>query len=72
MFRHLRIATDGSPLSEHAARKAIDLAKSLGARVTAVTASLPYAAFTADYVMVSDTEDTYSRECRSRLSNISP
>jgi nucleotide-binding universal stress UspA family protein len=67
MFRHLLIATDGSPLSEDAARKAIDLAKSLGARVTAMTASLPYGVFTAaDYMLVSDTEDTYNRECGSR------
>jgi nucleotide-binding universal stress UspA family protein len=66
MFQHLLIATDGSTLSEEAARKAIDLAKSLGARVTAMTASLPYGVFTADYVLVSDTEDTDNRECRGR------
>jgi nucleotide-binding universal stress UspA family protein len=66
MFKHLLIATDGSDLSENAARSAIALAKSLGARVTAMTASLPYSAFTTAYVMVSDTEDTYNRECRNR------
>lgn len=66
MFRHLLIATDGSALSEDAARNAIGLAKSLGARVTVVTASLPYHVFTTDYVMVSDTENSYERECRNR------
>jgi len=66
MFRHLLIATDGSTLSEDAARNAIGLAKSLGARVTVVTASLPYHVFTTDYVMVSDTENSYERECRNR------
>ena len=66
MFNHVLIATDGSTLSEEAARKAIALAKSLGARVTAMTASLPYGVYTTDYVLVSDTEDTYNRECRSR------
>ncbi|HEX8011088.1 MAG TPA: universal stress protein [Casimicrobiaceae bacterium] len=66
MFKHLLIATDGSRLSEDAARSAIALAKSLGARVTAMTASLPYRIFTAEYVMVSDTEDAYNQECRNR------
>jgi len=66
MIRHLLIATDGSPLSEDAARKAIDLAKSLGARITAMTVSLPYGTFTANYVLVGDTEYTYNQECRSR------
>ena len=66
MFKHLLIATDGSELSQDAARKAIALAKSLGARISAVTASLPYHVFTRDYVMVSDTEDSYNRECRNR------
>jgi nucleotide-binding universal stress UspA family protein len=66
MFKHLLIATDGSPLSDDAARNAVGLAKSLGARVTAMTSSLPYRAFTAQYVMVSDTEDTYNWECRNR------
>ena len=68
MFKHLLIATDGSPLSEDAARNAIELAKSLAARVTAMTVSLPYHVFTTHYVMVSDTEDVYNHECRNRAA----
>lgn len=64
MFQHLLIATDGSGLAEDAGRKAIGLAKALGARVTAMTVSLPYRVFTAAYVMVSDTEGVYNEECR--------
>ena len=66
MFGHLLIATDGSALSESAGRRSITLAKTLGAKATAMTASIPYGKFTAEYVMVSDTEDAYNRECRSR------
>jgi nucleotide-binding universal stress UspA family protein len=66
MFKHLLIATDGSERSEHAGRSAIALAKSLGARVTGLSVSLPYRVFTTEYVMISDTEDTYKRECGNR------
>ena len=68
MFQHLLIATDGSHLADDAGRKAVGLAKALGARVTAMTVSLPYRVFTAAYVMVSDTEDVYNEECRNGAS----
>lgn len=64
LFQHLLITTDGSRLAEDAARKALGLAKALGARATALTVSLPYRVFTAAYVMVSDTEEVYNEECR--------
>ena len=37
MFRHIMIATDGSELADGAVYHALELAKSLGAKVTAVT-----------------------------------
>jgi nucleotide-binding universal stress UspA family protein len=66
MFKHLLIATDGSPLSDDAARNAVGLAKSLGARVTAMASSPPYRGFTAPYAMISDTEDTHELKCKNR------
>jgi nucleotide-binding universal stress UspA family protein len=36
MFRHILLPTDGSTLSEKAARAGIDFAKSIGAKVTSV------------------------------------
>jgi len=39
MFRHILIPTDGSETAERAARQAIELAKALGASITAVTVS---------------------------------
>lgn len=42
MFKHILLATDGSPASTHAARLALGLARALGARLTAVYVVDPY------------------------------
>jgi len=42
MYKHILIPTDGSPLSEAAARNGIALAKQLGAKVTAFYATPVY------------------------------
>lgn len=68
MFKHVLIATDGSQLSESAAGQAIQLAKALGAHVTVITVSLPYRVFTADYVMLADTEDVYNEDRKNRAA----
>jgi nucleotide-binding universal stress UspA family protein len=65
MFKHFLIATDGSPLSENAARSAVQLAQSLSARVTAVIVSEPFHVFTTDYG-ITNTIDAYNGECESR------
>ena len=44
MFAHLLIATDGSELAAKAESTGLALAKQLGARFTAVTASEPWSA----------------------------
>ena len=41
MFKHILIATDGSERSERAIRLGVDLAKSVGAKVTALMATWP-------------------------------
>jgi nucleotide-binding universal stress UspA family protein len=66
MFKHVLIATDGSPLSDSASRSAVKLAKSLSAQVTAITVSTPFHAFTSNYVMLTDTEDGYNDDCERR------
>lgn len=65
MFKHFLIATDGSPLSESAALSAVQLAKSLSARVTAITVSTPFHVFTTDYG-ISDTMAAYNDDCTRR------
>ena len=42
MFKHLLVPTDGSPLSAKAARAAIEFAKAVGARITALSVAEPY------------------------------
>lgn len=42
MFKHIVIATDGSPASEHAAQLAVALARTHGAKLTAVYVVDPY------------------------------
>ena len=42
MFKHIVIATDGSPASEHAAQLAVGLARLHGAKLTAVYVVDPY------------------------------
>ena len=42
MFKHILVATDGSAASEHAAQLAVDLARTHGAKLTAVFVVDPY------------------------------
>lgn len=42
MFKHVLLATDGSPASENAAQLAVDLARAHGARLTALYVVDPY------------------------------
>ena len=44
MYKHILIATDGSDLAAKAVTSGIELAKRLGAKVTALTASEPWTA----------------------------
>lgn len=44
MYKHILIATDGSELAAKAVTSGIELAKRLGAKLTAVTASEPWSA----------------------------
>src|SRR5438046_8551520 len=47
MYRHLLIATDGSELAGKAVAQGLALAKELGAKVTAVTVTEPFASMVA-------------------------
>jgi nucleotide-binding universal stress UspA family protein len=42
MFKHILLATDGSTLSRRAVSKAVDMAKALGTKITAVHVVRPY------------------------------
>jgi len=63
MYKHILIPTDGSALSLMAVREGMTLAKSLNARVTALTVSPTFRTVTVDPVMVVDTEEQYREDC---------
>ena len=68
VFKHILIPTDGSPLSDRAALGAVQLAKSLSARVTAINVSVPFRVFAMNPRKVSVTEGSYRAECEKRAS----
>jgi nucleotide-binding universal stress UspA family protein len=74
MYKHLLIATDGSDLARCAMREGIGLAHALGARVTAMTVTLPFHVFSTNPTMVTDTEASYrvdmSRQAEGFLAPI--
>ena len=68
MFKHLLVPTDGSPLAEAAAAKAVRLAKETGARVTGLSVKPRFHPFTLRPEQVEDTKgdrwdvDLHARE----------
>jgi nucleotide-binding universal stress UspA family protein len=65
MYKHILFPTDGSPLSEEAMRQGVALARSLGAKLTAVTVTPFFHTFAFDPGMITDTPDEYQRECEA-------
>jgi nucleotide-binding universal stress UspA family protein len=63
MYKHILIPTDGSPLSELAIRQGIKFAKSIGAKVTAITVFAPFHVIAVEPMMITDTPEQYQREC---------
>jgi nucleotide-binding universal stress UspA family protein len=62
MYQHILLPTDGSALSESAVVHGIELAKSLGARVTGFTAIPEFHIFTYKTTMIEETRGEYARE----------
>ena len=68
MYKHILIPTDGSELSERAVREGIDLASAVSARVTLLTASIPFHVFATDGMLVSDTPSKYVEDVERRAA----
>jgi nucleotide-binding universal stress UspA family protein len=66
VFRHILVATDGSVLAEKMVHNAAQLAKSVSARLTAVTVSTPFDMSTTRTAKGTDTEDVYNEKCKRR------
>lgn len=74
MYKHILIPTDGSDLSKKAIKQGVAFAKSLRAKVTAVTVSPTYHAFfhafAAEPLMVTDTEQEYRKDSAAQAKKI--
>jgi nucleotide-binding universal stress UspA family protein len=62
MFKHMLLPTDGSAISESAVRTGVDLARSLGARVTGLHVIPPFHVLTSQVAMLEDARAEYERE----------
>lgn len=69
MFKHILIATDGSPLSRRAADTGIELARTLGASVYAFHAVMPFpaVAYFAEMLLASQAQYTEAATERARI-----
>ena len=68
MYRKILIPTDGSPLSAAAIAQGVALAKSVAAKVVGMTVSAPFHTFALDTMMVTDTRETYKKDCEERAA----
>jgi nucleotide-binding universal stress UspA family protein len=64
MFKHILLPTDGSRGSVKAIRRALELAKSTGAKVTGFHVIPKFHVFTYRTEMLEDTKEEYEREAR--------
>lgn len=65
MFKHILLPTDGSTLSEVAIHKAVEFAKSIGAKVTGFHAMPQFHVFTYRTEMLEDTREEFARDSRA-------
>ncbi|CAN7759936.1 universal stress protein [Variovorax sp. LjRoot84] len=64
MFKHLLLPTDGSPSSNDAVMKGIQLAKSAQARVTGIYVMPEFHVLTYRTEMLEDTKQEFAADCR--------
>lgn len=64
MFNHILVATDGSPLSEMAVDKVMNLAREAAAKVTVVTATEPFHVLSAESKQLADTKEMYEKHVK--------
>jgi nucleotide-binding universal stress UspA family protein len=66
MYKHILVATDGSEFSGHAIRQGAALARTLGAKLSVITVTLPFHIFSLNPRTVTDTEPRYREDMRKR------
>ena len=66
MYHHILVPTDGSPFSANALRKSVALARTLKARMTALTVVEPFHIFAIDPEIVTATPAQYEQRMKER------
>jgi nucleotide-binding universal stress UspA family protein len=62
MYRHILIPTDGSVLAQNAIEQGVSLAKSLGAKITALVAETPFFVFDVPYWEMNDLRAAFDEQ----------
>jgi len=70
MFTHILLPSDGSELSAAAISHGLNLAKKLGARVTAFHARPPFHVFSTRTEMVEDTREQFERDAKLHAKEV--
>jgi nucleotide-binding universal stress UspA family protein len=70
MYTNILIPTDGSELAGKAVEHGIELAKRLGAKVTALTVMPPFHTFTTNTQMIEDTPARYKASMHEHAEKI--
>jgi nucleotide-binding universal stress UspA family protein len=70
MYKHILIATDGSELAGKAVAAGFDLARGLGARITAVTITEPWSAMVTGEAVLAFPVDEYEKSAIENASRI--
>jgi nucleotide-binding universal stress UspA family protein len=70
MYRNILIPTDGSELSTKAIEHGTALAKTLGAKVTALTVTMPFNLFVVEPTALVDSLEAYKRHVAERSARI--
>jgi nucleotide-binding universal stress UspA family protein len=66
MFKHLLLPTDGSPLSETAVFRGIDLARETGARITGLHVSPQFHLLTYRIGALEDNRESFDRDAKAQ------
>ena len=70
MYKHILIPTDGSDLSKKAIKQGVAFAKSLRAKVTAVTVTPYFHTFNVEPLMVTDTVQEFRKDSAARAKQL--
>ncbi len=70
MYKHILIATDGAELAQKAVAVGLGLAKILGAKVTAVTVTEPWAAIATGEMALGFPRDQYDKGAAENAAGI--